>query len=271
MMELDPEIACYYEHRYDEGARLGAGPGAIELLRTQQIISRHLGDRPLRIADIGGGPGVYARWLAELGHDVVLVDPIERHVEAARSIDSPGSIEAMLGDARDLTLTDEDFDVVLLLGPLYHLQDPADRKRALSEALRVLRPDGRLFAAAISRFASLHDGLSRGALFQPDFAGMVDADLETGRHLNPGGEAQAFTTAYFHRPEELGEEMGDAGLIDIDVVGLEGLAAWLPALGDPLSSEENVATLLAALARVESEPSLLGVSPHLLGHGVKPG
>ena len=72
-----------------------------------------------------------------------------------------------VGDARALEMPDETADVVLMLGPLYHLTDAGDRAGALREAARVLKPGGWLFAAAISRYASALDGLARDLLRTP--------------------------------------------------------------------------------------------------------
>jgi SAM-dependent methyltransferase len=88
------------------------------------------------VLDVGGGTGVHAEWLAAEGYDVELVDPVPLHVEEAAKL--PGVI-ARQGDARALPVPDGQADAVLLLGPLYHLPERADRLRALSEARRAAR------------------------------------------------------------------------------------------------------------------------------------
>src|SRR5262245_40081960 len=157
------EILCHYDREFDEESRITRGMGELELLRTREIVRRNLPDGPLRIIDVGGGTGVHAAWLAEDGHEVHLVDPVPRHVERARRLTPErGRITAELGDARDLRAAgDAAYDAALLLGPLYHLTERDERIAALREAARVVRPGGQVFAAAISRFASLFDGLSR--------------------------------------------------------------------------------------------------------------
>ena len=128
---------------------------------------------------------------------------------------------ATVGDARALEAADAGADAVLLLGPLYHLVERADRLRALREAHRVLRPGGVVLAAAISRFASTIDGLAKEALADPLFETMVEGDLRDGRHVNPdpAGRPNWFTTAYFHRPEDLGAEVEAAGFALEALVG----------------------------------------------------
>jgi SAM-dependent methyltransferase len=270
-VDHEAEIVGYYEDRYEESARLSEPAGQLEFLRTTQILSRHLTATKLRIADVGGGPGIYTEWLARRGHEVTLIDPVERHVaDARRRVPGLGTVHAVVGDAREIDLDDESMDIVLLLGPLYHLLERSDRAQALAEARRVLRPGGRAFAAGISRFASVHDGLGRRFLLDPEFADIVASDLASGRHVNAGRRPSWFTSAYFHRPDELGAEVAAAGFVEVAVLGVEGLAGWFPDLGDRLADDHERTVMLDFLARVESEPSLLGVSAHLLAHGRKP-
>ncbi len=256
-----------------EADRLELDHNRLERARTQELVQRLLRPAPSVVLDVGGGAGVYALWLAEQGHQVHLVDPVPLHLEQARAAAGrrPGARLASveIGDARALPFADRSADAVLLLGPLYHLTEPEGRARALAEALRVLRPEGLLFAAAISRFASFLDGL-RGALFEDAaFAGIVERDLASGLHRNETGNARYFTTAFFHHPAELAVEVASAGFALLDVFAVEGPAAWAPDFArrwdDPASREP----LLAFLRTIETEPSLLGVSPHLLAVGRK--
>jgi ubiquinone/menaquinone biosynthesis C-methylase UbiE len=185
-------------------------------------------------------------------------------VEKARAELGSRGVTAELGDARSLSAADHSFDAALVLGPLYHLVERADRVEVLSEALRVVRPGGMVAAAAISRFASLFDGLTREFLFDPDFRDLVHQDLVTGRHRNPDERPHWFTTAFFHHPSQLRSEAEDAGLVVMELVGVEGLAGWLPHLADRWAAEQDRGTILHAARVVESEPSLLGLSAHLL-------
>jgi hypothetical protein len=150
------------------------------------------------------------------------------------------------------------------MGPLYHLPERDDRLRALAEARRVCRLGGIVLIAAISRFASTLDGLRNGYLEDPAFAAAAASDLRDGRHRNPTGDPAYFTTAYFHRPEELAAELATAGLRHVTTLAVEGPAWLLADLDAQLADDRRRSVLLAALAALEAEPALLGVSAHLL-------
>jgi ubiquinone/menaquinone biosynthesis C-methylase UbiE len=260
-------VATYYALGLERD-RLTSGTGALELARTQTLLERYLPPPPAVIADVGGGPGRYALWLAERGYRVHLVDPIPLHIEQARAASGERANAALasaeVGDARALELQNERADGVLLLGPLYHLPERADRIQALAEARRVCRRGGVIVAAAISRFASTLDGLRGGYLEDPAFASIAAGDREDGRHRNPTGDPRYFTTAYFHRPEELAEECSAAGLTHEATLAVEGVGWLLPDLDTRLADDRRRAVLLDAIAAVEAEPALVGASAHLL-------
>jgi SAM-dependent methyltransferase len=261
------QIAAFYRRGLEED-RLASGVGALEFARTRAVLQRYLPPPPATIADIGGGPGRYAVWLTDRGHAVHLVDPVPLHIEqarlAARGLPGGALASAEVGDARSLRFADAEADAVLLLGPLYHLTERAERLRVLAEARRVCRPGGVIIAAAISRFASTLDGLRGGYLADPTFAAVAAADREDGRHHNPTGDPTYFTTAYFHRPDELAEECVAAGLVHEVTLAVEGPGWFLHDLDAWLADDRRRAVLLDALAAIESEPTLLGASAHLL-------
>ena len=266
------EILHHYR-TYNEADRLSEGDGLLERLRTQELIERHIGSEPATVIDVGGGPGAYAVWLAGLGHRVHLVDPVPEHVEQARAAGTAAGSPlagSHVADARDLPIADDAADVVLLLGPLYHLQEGADRERALQEARRVLRPGGLVFAAAISRYASTLDGFWSGWIDEPMFQGMLDRVLETGRHFNPTDNVQYFTTSFFHEPNQLRAELEETGFVDVAVIAVEGIAWVAKDLDARLRDPARRGYVLDLVRRLETEPSILGASPHLLALGRRP-
>jgi SAM-dependent methyltransferase len=263
-MHLDPDIRAFYDRGREADRLLGGFPsGPLELERTKELIDRHLPDGRLRILDVGGGPGVYATWLMGRGHAVRLVEPVPLHVEQATA----AGVDAELGDARSLTQPDASADVVLLLGPLYHLLDASDRDLALREAHRVLRPGGRLFAAAISRFAALLDMLVRLDILDDGVLHIVAEAVETGAFRGGG---KAFTNAYFHLPSELAREVEAAGFDDAEVFSIEGPGFLVQNFEERWADPSRREILLVAARLVETEPEMLGAASHLLAVATKP-
>lgn len=263
MGTVDDAVIRHYETIQEED-RIAKGFSQLELLRVREILRRHLPEPPARVIDVGGATGVHARWLAEDGYQVRIVDITPRHVAKANAALGHLGVVAELGDARHLPGGDGSHDVVLLFGPLYHLTEREDRIAALREASRVVRPGGIIAVAAISRFASLFDGLARGFLFDEDFVTVVMQDLATGQHRNPEDRPHWFTTAFFHHPEELAQEAVEADLRVLELAGVEGLAGYLPQLTERWADSTDRDRILWAARSVEAEPSLLGLSPHLL-------
>ena len=268
---MDPEISAYYQ-RAPEETRLATGPFRLEEARTRELILRHAPTAPAVVLDIGGAAGAYAFWLAGLGYEVRLIDASARLVDVARTRNDSAARRLAsigVGDARSLSEPDACAQMVLLLGPLYHLVEAMDRRRALAEAARVLRPGGVLIAAGISRWASILDGLSREALGDPAFARIVERDLVDGQHRNPTDEIAYFTTAYFHRPDELREEVRDAGLVVEGLFGVEGPGWMFPDFMDRWQDGRRREMLIEAARKLESEPSVIGTSAHLIVVGRK--
>jgi ubiquinone/menaquinone biosynthesis C-methylase UbiE len=269
---IPKEIEGHYLHTR-EWERLSAGLGELERLRTQAILARYPPPAPATIYDVGGAAGVYAFPLAQQGYQVHLIDPVELHLEQTRSYAAASGIalaSITMGDAHQMDIPSGSSDALFLLGPLYHLVERSDRLQALREARRVLKRRGVLFAAAISRFASLLDGLARGFFQDAEFRKIVAADLASGQHRNPTDDPRYFTTAYFHRPEELAAEVRDSGFDDVGVLAVEGPAWTAGRFGEAWDDPVQRQGLMEFLSLVEREPSTLGASAHLIAVAYRP-
>jgi ubiquinone/menaquinone biosynthesis C-methylase UbiE len=269
MDELDDAILRHYE-TIEEEDRISTGYGQLELLRVREILSRYLPPPPGSILDVGGATGVHARWLAEIGYAVRIIDISPKHVARANAELGSLGVIAERGDARSLAAPDDSCDAVLLFGPLYHLTEGSDRQQALAEARRVVRAGGVVAVAAVSRFAPLFDGLARGYLFESDFVPIVERDLAEGQHRNPDERAHWFTTAFMHHPDQLRQEVADAGFTVSDVFGVEGMGGWLRHLAARWEDTTDRDRILWAARMVENEPTLMGLSAHLLLVALKP-
>ncbi len=266
----DENIKGFYE-KYDEHGRMARNP--LEYIRCKEIISRYLPEPPARVLDIGGASGAFSFWMAGLGHSVDLVDFTPKHIDLARRIDSSSGSKlrsASVGDARSLAFADAGFDLVLMMGPLYHLVERSDRIKALGEARRVLRQGGVLVYEAISRYASALDGFIQGFADDPEFFEILTRDLETGYHKDTSKAKSYFTDSYFHSPHDFVEEMREAGFRHAELVAVEGFGHLVPDLDEKLRDPAFREKLEATLRLIEKNGDIMGVSNHFMGIGSKP-
>lgn len=203
----------------------------LEQIRARQVLRAHLPTAPARVVEVG--PSVHAGWMTESGYRVDGV---------------------VVGESGFLDLPNGGHDVVLLIGPLTAVGDRDGRVSLLSEARRVVRPGGLVAVGATNRFAALFAGLAQGQLFDDDQRDAIGATLGDGVRGR----------SHLHHPDELRSELADAGLTVEDLVGLEGLAGWLPHLREQWASLDGRRVIVQALQGIESEESLLGLSAHLL-------
>lgn len=149
--EEQAKISALYEI-FNEDERLVHSKSAqVEFLTSVHYINQVL--RPdMKILDLGAGTGIYSLYYAEKGYEVTAVELVRRNYEVFLSkIKDNHKINLHHGSALDLSLLlDKSFDVILLFGPLYHLEDEEERKQCLKEALRVLKDDGTIFIAFIN-------------------------------------------------------------------------------------------------------------------------
>ncbi len=263
----DPKLGPmseYYELGNEADRLAESAQGRLEFDRTKEIVLRSLPTAPATVADIGGGPGRYALWLADLGYRVIHRDLMPLHVSQLTAAAGPEpAIDSRVADARELDLTDACVDAVLLLGPLYHLEREPDRLQALREAGRIVRPGGPIFAAAISRWAARLDGILRLRIYEkyPQMAEVVDGVERTGvlEPLHPGSFC-----GFTHRPDELAQEVLAAGLEVTDLVCVEGASFLVGDLADRMADPGAWRIVLGAARALERVPELMGIGPHLM-------
>lgn len=261
---VSPAIDDFYSETSEED-RLRLGLGPLEFERNQELIGRHLSPGA-RILDVGGGPGIYAEWLAKQGYEVILVDPVQKHIRQAgkRALRLKKPFQTQLGEARQLSFADNFADVVILHGPLYHLQDATHRLAALAEAKRVLKPGGLLLGFAITRAASVLPGLLNGLMHVPAFMEMCKEELVSGRHHAPAGLPGILPEAYYHRPAELIEEVTQAGLNYRQLYAVEGMV-WLDSkYFETRSDAEKRKSMMDLLRLTETDQALMALSPHMM-------
>ena len=216
----------------------------VEYAITLRYLERFIPDG-CAVAEIGVGAGHYSEFLARRGCRLHLVDVSERLLEAAEArLSSAGLAGHIAGvhhaSATDLPLSDRSVDAALLLGPLYHLRELRERRKAVDEAWRILKPRGVVAAAGINRITFLRDmfrspdpfsaaffaaefaGAQRSAQLDPGFASFTARFLATGEldpeHAPPIGVAHLTTIAEFR-------ELLTARFEELALTGTESFAA----------------------------------------------
>jgi S-adenosylmethionine-dependent methyltransferase len=223
-------IADYYDkNRQREWERLERRHRT-EFALTMRSLAEHLPPSPVDILDIGGGPCRYAIALAKIGHRVTLLDPSTECLDLARQKATEERVQLAAiesGDARDLSrFQGESFDAALLMGPLYHLVEEADRQATLREARRVLRPRGLVFAAFLTRYAPIRKMAKESPewpLKEPDRFARI---LEQGVVLATDRE-KGFPDSYFAHPTEVKPFMEAGGFETLDLLACEGVVSMI--------------------------------------------
>ena len=257
------EILKHYS-RFDESSRLNSGFGQIQFHRSKELILRYLKKEPQTILDVGGACGQYSFWLAELGHKAHLIDIVPHHIDKANALqeNSVNKLASLhVGDALSIEFPDEFADAVLLFGPIYHLVNKEDRIRALKEALRALKPHGQLFVHAINRYSGIVFGTTRGFVLDPEYMEMTRNEVRTGLRSNAPAWLNSFSQAHFHHPDELRDEIIQAGFKCEGVYGVVGCAWQVPDLDEELKNPTKKASILEVARLVENDPV---ISPDML-------
>ena len=262
------EIYDFYNNGAEIG-RLERGLGIVEFHRTKEILSRYV-DGGKVIYDIGGGIGMYAAWLARKGNEVHLIELAENAVEYAKAnMMKDCHFIAETGNALQVNRPDGSADVVLLMGPLYHLRDRGDRLQSLREARRVLKKGGLLVAAGISKFSSMTWALSvygekNDFIDDPVFFNMIRGEMTTGDHIRPAEYPRFIVESYFTTSEEMKSEIDEVGFAVEKAVAVEGCIWFTPHLAEKWEDEASRERLLEIVRITESEPEMMGMSPHFL-------
>ena len=265
----------YVERAYDqqpgrEWARMD--DHRTEFAVTLRALAEHLPPPSARVLDCGGGPGRYAIELARRGYKVTLFDLSSECLRLAREKVADAGVTLAgfeKGTATDLSrFPGDSFDGVLLMGPLYHLLEEADREQALVEAQRVLKPGGALFVAFISRYAVPRWAAAHEPTWPLENPELLEAILTSGVLPPRGAEGERFV-AHFAHPTEVAPLCRRAGFEVVIVLGVEGMVSMIEAGVNALSGEDWEAWVDLNY-RLAVDPSIHGCVEHLLVVAVKP-
>lgn len=237
----------------------------LEFETTLHFLDKYL---PLHgwVLDAGGGPGRYTLELAKKGYEVTLLDATQANLDFARRMLRRYRLQSQVkqilqGSIVDLSQFSEgSFDAVLCSGgPLSHVLDENDRRRAISELARVAKPGAPIFVSVIGRLSVLVTVLmiSQQEIGMPHFNHL----LETGDYLGGRG----FTATHFFLPEELRQAFTRPDLEILEMAGLQGISSHhLKELNRLAKDEERFKVWIETHFQTCTHPSVVGISEHML-------
>ncbi|MBS9461720.1 class I SAM-dependent methyltransferase [Flagellimonas sp. 389] len=256
----------FFYHKASEETRLDKGMGVFEFERIKSLIEKYIPYPNCKIIDVGGGTGKYSEWLSKKGHEVHLIEPVPKHIQIAQNRASKlkNKFSVSFGKAQELSFPNNFADIVILHGPLYHLQESKERAKAISEAKRVVKKNGVILGFAINCTASTLVGLLNGLIHKTPFFKMCKEELSTGIHNPPDDFPWLLAEAFYHKPEELKTEFLQQGLTYINTYAVEGMA-WLDKdYFASMNNERKKDTLMQLIQITENDAYLLPFSPHMM-------
>ena len=256
-----------YENSKEENRLTSNNARRIEFLNTTRVMNELLG-KNLNILDCAAGTGIYAFHLAEQGHQVTATDITPRHIDIINTAlqEKDYHMTTAVLDATDMIcFADESFDVVLNMGPFYHLIDEEQRRKCISESLRILKKGGLLFTAYIPRYYVFqYIAMSDKKYLDARLAQQL---METGV-LRHDDEKCFWTDTYYSTKQEMEQLYHQYHLEIIDHFAQDGLTPSFANKVDSWNDEEFKiwCDYHHSVCRVES---LLGASNHVIIVGKK--
>lgn len=254
-------IVDFY-NKYDEDIRLSTNKARkTEFNVTTSVLNEYI-KKDDKIIEIGAGTGIYSFYYASKGNEVLATDITPKHVEIMKEkLNSFHNInfKAEVANATDLSQYEsESFDIVLCLGPMYHLTNEKDRERCINESLRILKKGGLLAVAYINKHFILNSVMLNDKKFMTNE--FVDKILKTG--VIKEGEKECFwTDAFFTTPDEIEILVSKMKAEVIDHVAADGMSPFLKSYIDNMTEEEYDTWMYYNLLSCR-EKSILGMSNH---------
>lgn len=247
------ELEKYY-NKFNEEKRLNSRHGQVEFITSMKYIHEYLGaDKKSKILDVGAGTGRYSVALAEEGYDVTAVELVKYNLGILKKKNS--SVKAYQGNALKLSrFPDNEFNVVLLFGPLYHLYTFEDKVKALSEAKRVVKPDGVILAAyCMNEYSVITYGFKENHILE-----CIEKNKLTDEfRVNPEPE----DLYDYVRIEDIDSYNHAAGLERIKIISADGPADYLRPVLNAMD-EETFQTFIRYHLSTCERMELIGAGAH---------
>lgn len=256
-----------YENYREEDRLSTNNARKIEFLTTVRVLDELINGKKT-ILDCAAGTGIYSFYFADKGHVVTATDITPRHIEVMRGIlkNKPYKMETAVLDATNMSIfEDESFDIVLNMGPFYHLVDACDREKCMKESLRVLKKGGLLVTAYIPRYYVFQYVAMQNKVFLD--AKLARQIIQTGE-LHHDDEKCFWTDTYYSTCEEMEQLYKGHHLTVIEHFAQDGATPHFSEKVDQWNDEEFKiwCDYHYSICR---EKSLLGASNHVIIVGEK--
>ena len=254
------EIEKYY-NKFNEDKRLNTRHGQVEFFVTNAYIEKYINNKQnLNILDIGAGTGKYSIYYSEKGHNVCAVELVKQNL--VRLQEKNSSVLSRQGNALDLSYyKDNSFDITLLLGPMYHLFSEEDKAKALSEALRVTKPNGYVFVGYVMNdYAIISFGFKDRNIIESISNKKVDANFHIQNKIED--------LYSYVRVEDINKINTFCNAKRVELVGVDGATDYIRPYINKLTEEEFSIFKQYQLS-ISNRQELVGASSHTLDILVK--
>ena len=247
----------YYEN-YDENSRLERRRGQVEFLTTVHYIEKYLKEG-MKILEIGAGTGRYSHFFARNGYKVDAVELIEHNIEIFKAnIEEDENVKIQQGDAINLeSINDNEYDITLLLGPMYHLYTDTERKAAISEAIRVTKKGGIIYSAYCNNDMTVYQFcFARENIFNERYKNLIDYNTFE-LHSTP---EEVFA---LYRKSDIDELMSEFYVKRLHYVGTDMLTRFIADAVDAMDDKTFDAYMRYHLCICE-RTDMIGATHHML-------
>lgn len=266
------KVKNYYKN-FDEKNRLqNDNSGKLEYDMTMKILENNLPGNGV-ILDLGGGAGVYSFQLANKGYKVYLSDLSEDLINQAKAQKEDALVENLIScdvvNATNLNIyKNNQFDVVLLFGPLYHLLEESEREQCIKEMNRVLKPGGKVFASFIPYFSGSIAILDRYFRHpeQVDINNLSEV-FETGKFNNSSDKG--FQEGYYPSTKEIEELFTKNGFVKIMIRSIRGFGYEKEDSLYNIEEKEMFDKVISLIDRTSEEQSVIDMCGHAIYIGYK--